>query len=67
MGATLPGVVLDARSEWVEVQIADPPVRTRIPRGGDGEIALGARVRLKVSAWVVEGGRVELELHPPAG
>ena len=63
VGATLPGVVLDVRPDWVEVQIAAPPVRTRVPRAGSSrELTLGAEVGVKVVAVVVEEGRVELQL-----
>jgi VacB/RNase II family 3'-5' exoribonuclease len=63
VGATLPAVVLDARREWVEVQIADPPVRTRVARtDGPAELALGAELRVKVAEVSVEEGKVELEL-----
>ena len=65
VGALLPAVVLDVHREWVEVQVAEPPVRTRVPRAGlDGEIALGAGVQVRVAEVSVEEGKVELELSP---
>jgi exoribonuclease R len=63
VGDTLPAVVLDARKEWVEVQIAAPPVRTRVPRASSAaELALGAQVQVKVVEVSVEEGKVGLEL-----
>ena len=62
VGTTLPAVVLDVRKEWVEVQVAEPPVRMRVPRADGRELALGARVEVKVAEVVVEEGRVELAL-----
>ena len=61
VGTFLPAVVLDVRREWVEVQIADPPVRTRVPlREGDPAVALGGGVAVRVVA--AAEGEVELRI-----
>jgi exoribonuclease R len=65
VGSSLPAVVLDVHREWVEVQVAEPPLRTRVPRAGlAAEPALGASVQVRVVAASVEEGKVELELSP---
>lgn len=63
LGERLRAVVLDVRPDRVEVQIADPPVRTRVPRAPDApEPALGSEVELTVASADVEKGEVGLEL-----
>ena len=62
VGSTVSGVVLDVRAEWVEVQIAESPVRTRVPRpAGSPEPGLGTTVELRVAAVRPAEGAVDLE------
>ncbi|MBW3628755.1 MAG: RNB domain-containing ribonuclease [Gemmatimonadetes bacterium] len=61
---TLTAVLLDVRTEWAEVQIADPPIRARIPRAQDSpELTLGSMVQVSVLGTSVEEGRVELNFE----
>jgi exoribonuclease R len=65
VGEVLPAVVLEARAEWVEVQVADPPIRARVPRGDGVVPELGATVQVRVAGVSVEEGKVDLVMSHP--
>lgn len=66
VGEVLDAVVLDVRSEWVEAQLPEPPVRARVAlRDGAPPLEPGGRIRVRVEEAVPEEGRVELGMVDP--
>ncbi|MDQ3604760.1 MAG: RNB domain-containing ribonuclease [Gemmatimonadota bacterium] len=62
-GESFPAVVLDVRPERIEVQIDDPPVRTRIERrNGLPPVTPGDRIEVRLRAVETAAARVDFEL-----